>query len=191
MKYALYFFVVVALLSLAACGGDSDEGNNNATADETNIDSEEVEDTGNGEVVDGDLILQLGETGTLEDVLGKYEITVHSVASYEEIEGHTPSNDEFTVVDMTLKNVGDSAVNSEDIATAVLDRGDLGGTRSDNKIDEIDNFTEVIDPGESVSGQLLFDYLASDDFPYEIIFGSGVSSTPDEIKWQFTADDVN
>ncbi|MBU9724254.1 MULTISPECIES: DUF4352 domain-containing protein [Bacillaceae] len=188
MKYIYkILLIMVAVLILAACGGDSDEGNNNATTDDaTNSDSEEVEDTGNGEVVDGDLILQLGETGTFESVVGKYEITVHSAESHESIEGRTPSNDVITILDITFENVGETTLDADGIA-----RANLNASRNSRSQDFIENFTGNIEPGESMSGELYFDHLFFTDNEYELIFGHSFTSTPDRLIFQFTTDDLN
>ncbi|MBU9724255.1 MULTISPECIES: DUF4352 domain-containing protein [Bacillaceae] len=184
--YKLITILIALLIITTACGDDSDSETDEAASDNgSSSDSTEQND-----VEEGTVVLQLGESGTIDTILGKYEITIHSAESYESIDGNNSSRGVFTVLSTTITNVGENTLNGDDIARAVLSRDTVGGTPNDRDLDFVENFTDPIEPGESVTGELIFDHSVAENL-YEVKFGTGVSTTPDELVWEYTGDDID
>ena len=169
--------IMAVVLTLVACGGDIEAENDDARGKESNSGSADVQ---------GEVVLKLGETGALESILGKYEITLQSIKSYDSIDGKTPANHAFTTVGITFKNVGETTLDADGIA-----RGYLVSSRNKGGLDFVENFTGYIEPGESISGEMFFDHLLPVDGKYKLKFGNNFASTPDLLIFQYTSDDIN
>lgn len=107
-------FLIISLLLVAACGNNDNsngqnEGNSN-NASNVNSDNE-AEQTSEK--------LRLGDTGTIKDTIGEYEITPSSFEITDSVDGDVPTTasrgDQFIIVEITIKNIGDSALVGSDI----------------------------------------------------------------------------
>lgn len=190
-KYLLIIFS--ALLILSACGTSKDE---EVVVDET----EEINDENgesNGEEIDRDKVnsevMNLGETGFVDDEIGQYEITPKSIEIFKERDGITPYNDDevFVLIDYTVKNVGEEALEVEHVPGIRLLLENKQGNRVDEKrsygFDFIEETTEVIEPGESSDGQMFFDPPESSE--YILHFGSS-SADVEDAEWFFTESEI-
>ncbi|WP_117168155.1 DUF4352 domain-containing protein [Paraliobacillus sediminis] len=199
--------MVIAFV-LVGCNND-DEANETSENQETEDSNEASETAGEAETDEAEgeestseetdsseskgEILSLGETGTMETILGDFEVTPTGVKFLEEIEDGgsnvEPSNEVFIVVDVTVKNIGDEAFESgESITADLFDMSDagLGNTPGYSSVEDFDG---EVAPGEEVSGQLIFDFWETD--PYILIFGYGYTSDlSNEVTWEFTADEA-
>src|SRR5699024_11189767 len=109
------------MLAIAGCGNE-DNGNNDATNDNSanaSADDSENNSADNADSIEyGDeQVLQLGETGIMKDTTGEYEVTPTSFVETKEFEGEKPSNDDLTfiVVDINIKNIGESVLKGEEL----------------------------------------------------------------------------
>ena len=213
----LFIILVSAMVVLAACNDDADQTEetdntnnqpeqteNNEPSDNTeNEDTTEPSDdtteepatdeepaaTNDNEASASDGgILSLGETGTMDDTLGTYEVTPTAVEFVESADGESPYNGIFVVVDITIKNTGDAELASEDIAKADLFNSDDIRMESLNYYSFAENFEGPIAPGEEMSGQLVFDHNQTDT--YQLIFGYGLETVSNEVKWEFSKDEA-
>lgn len=172
--------ITFILVPLVGCSGDSnEEGNNITLGTEKNKDNSSY---------DSNEVLSLGETGTMTTVLGEYEVTAHSVEIHEKFGDAKLNRDMFVIIDISIKNIGEDTLNGSDITKAVI--FDDRGLRANALIhhDFVELITGDIEPGETESGQLLFDSNSSDSF--ELLFGYGRRLTSNEVRWSFTADDT-
>lgn len=178
----------ISLLLIVACGSngtgsEQNEGNsNNANPDN------EVEQA-------SDEKLRLGDTGTLKDTIGEYEVTPTAFEITKSVDGDVPSHadthdDDFIIVDITIKNIGDSALEGPDITRSGVVLADDNDLKSDNRWDYEwgDQITSEIQPGEEVDGQLVFERPPSEY--YELIFGYGLSSVSSQATWYFEPDEA-
>lgn len=198
--FKLLMLSLVALLVIVACNNDTpeeddvadngveapdDDGTND---DENASDEEDVADEDSD--LSGDL-LSLGEIGLLETALGDYEVTPTSIRLLEEVGVEQPYNDTFIVMDLTITNVGDEAIVSQDIITARLGSaiGDRGSVSNFDDFEEIDNFEGEIAPGETMTGEIIFDFVLDDS--YELSFGAVyLDSLSNEVRWVFDTDEA-
>ncbi|ADU31784.1 DUF4352 domain-containing protein [Evansella cellulosilytica] len=184
----LCLLIITGLIVFTVACGDSNvnyvELNDESTLDE---ETENIEQDDSYESKDE--VLSIGDTGRMIDTLGEYEITVHSAKAFKEIEGNTPTMDVYVVVDVSFKNIGDEELFANDVKRTHL--------FSDNELPQenlffiefIDDIDGEINPGETVTGQLIFEQNDSDF--YELIFGWGLSTVSNELTWHFTREEVN
>ena len=189
----------LTLLIIGGCNNVEPEDLNDSNASEEIISDENesnFEDTGEdesnseGSEDDHDL-LSLGETGLMETAIGDFEVTPTSYRFEEELEeGNdliTPSNEVFIIVDLEIKNVDENPIKSEDlIYSVVLGNLDGAGLGAYVNYDAIDNFQGEITPGETMTGEVLFDFIREDT--YQLSFGeSYLDSLSNEVRWEFYA----
>jgi len=194
-KYSLISLVIIAMLIIAGCGNE-DNGNNDATNDNSvnaSADDSENNSADNADSIEyGDeQVLQLGETGTMNTTAGQYEVTPTSFQVTKEWEGEVPSNEEreFLIVDVIVKNVGDSTLDGKDLRKVDAIGGeDLVGSNKEliGKIDELEG---EIENGEELKGQLAFSVYPAD--PYQLVFGLHKGTVSNKITWELPADQAN
>ena len=192
----------LTLLIIGGCNNVEPEDLNDSNASEEIISDENesnFEDTGEdesnseGSEDDHDL-LSLGETGLMETAIGDFEVTPTSYRFEGELEeGNdliTPSNEVFIIVDLEIKNVDENPIKSEDlIYSVVLGNLDGAGLGAYVNYDVIDNFQGEITPGETMTGEVLFDFVREDT--YQLSFGeSYLDSLSNEVRWEFYADEA-
>ncbi|WP_163582479.1 DUF4352 domain-containing protein [Gracilibacillus saliphilus] len=134
--------------------------------------------------------LSLGETGTVESVVGDYEVTVNSFEYMDEIEGESSNKEFFIVVDYTVKNIGTEKINGEDIYGADLfdENGSRGGNIS--FFESVNMLEGTIDVNEAKSGELLFDGRESEY--YDLVFNFGaLESNATRLTWRLNADEAS
>ncbi|WP_413377887.1 DUF4352 domain-containing protein [Alkalihalobacillus sp. 1P02AB] len=181
--------------------GDSSENDsttNNGIDDEVEEnndgDSGESEGPVSSEEFEDQLDLSIGDTGQVSSTLGAFEMTVDSISKEVELDGKSSPLDFYLVVDVTLKNIGDKTYNAEDIAgsyriTNVPD----GSGQSDitNNLDSIDKLTGDLEPGEEISGKLVFDVQGEGE-QYLKINGGLIASDAvhNDTVWTFTEDEM-
>ncbi|MCL7748015.1 DUF4352 domain-containing protein [Halalkalibacter alkaliphilus] len=166
MKQILGFIFAASLILLSACGGQSTE----AQSESQESNAQNTND-----------ILNLGETGVQEGTAGSIEITAHSTQILESYEEFTPSNGVFVIVDISVKNNGETEINGGDITRASL-FDDQETMFNSTVYDEfVEHIYGEINPGETVSGQIIFNHFPSEY--YELVFGYGLSTTVNELRW--------
>ena len=211
--YKSVFFSLAILLVLVGCNNDTSEENleengveehqdEEPTTNDEN-DSEEVttdpedesdeadeDDSTPEDTASSDGILKLGETGLLETAIGNFEVTPTTVRFLENVEEEKPYNGTFIVVDLTVENVGSETIISEDVVSATLHSTDDSGSATNfDDFEEINNFEGEIEPGESMVGEIIFDFRKMDD--YQISFGASyLDSLSNEVRWEFYADEA-
>src|SRR5690625_3345237 len=175
LQLAFSFFIVLSLL-LVACGNAEENQHTNTNNNHT---------TENQDVSDDEVVLSLGESGVIEDTLGEYEITVESFEVFESYEDIFPINEDyiFLVIDLTVKNIGDTVLDADDILKpTIFDDNEFSSFRGlDHEF--IDPIEGEIQPEEKVSGQILFELQESDY--YNLIFGDTLEMVGNKVTWYF------
>ncbi|WP_440896937.1 DUF4352 domain-containing protein [Amphibacillus sp. Q70] len=201
MKKTLRFLFVslAVLLVISGCSNgtseadDIDDNDVEAPDDNETNDDKMVSSEDDGEDSDSNRdLLSLGETGTVETVLGNFEVTPTAVRFVEEMEEsdpyQNPDNGTFIIVDATITNIDDDVIDIEEINSARLHNEDGSGGVPAYEFDSINFFVGDLEPGESEDGELLFDYSKSD--AYQLSFGSAyLDSLSDEVRWLLEVDD--
>ncbi|WP_078556705.1 DUF4352 domain-containing protein [Bacillus alkalicellulosilyticus] len=130
--------------------------------------------------------MTLGETGLYDTPVGKFDITVHSVKISESEGEHFPISDVFLIFDISLKNNHNEEVNSIDILRSVLFNENETSSGNQFHLDFIEEFPITVSPGETVTGQLIFDHFESSY--YELVFGHALPA--EDIIWRFNIDEA-
>ncbi|WP_117168158.1 DUF4352 domain-containing protein [Paraliobacillus sediminis] len=206
MKNLIKLMVIGMVIGfvLVGCNND-DEANetsdNQVTEDSTEVTGEDYE----AEEAEGDEsasdesdsssdskleILSLGETGIIKDSIGTYEITPTSFELLEATEEAEPSNGVFVLINLTIKNIGDESVDSSGLvndSAALIDSDDIAEFNEDY-YKFVDAFDGEVESGEEISGQLLFDQAKTDN--YSLMFGYGLETVSNQIKWGFSAEEA-
>ena len=214
MKKTLKLFIIlmISLLVMVACSNgdttteDSGKSDYDSTSETDQTENNDVNESSDQEDVENDNadsansqtdevpVLALGETGVIEDTLGTYEVTATGFSFETEMSEddpyQTPYNGTFVVIDVMIKNIGETILDSEDITNTSLYREDTGGMRNSPSFSSIENFIgNEIKPGEILSGQLLFD-LGKEDY-YELAFGANMPEhISNEVRWALHAEDA-
>lgn len=171
-KVALLFSTVLMLMFLVACGNDSNNENNTAN-DNNNTSNNEGE------------ILSLGESGVVKGVLGEFEVTIDSFEIHETYDGEDTGYEDlmFVLVNFTVKNVGETVLNGEDIARPTLLSEDEHRATNDFSV-KVNRLDEEIQPGEESSGQMIF--RSPDSDIYRLAFGYNMATIDNEVTWEFS-----
>ena len=210
-KVLKLLIIGLTLLIIVGCNNNEPEGLNDSNAsedvttgedesdfedegeDEESSDASEDESTSEGSEDDYDL-LSLGETGLMETAIGDFEVTVTRFSFVDQAEESDPyqhpDNGIFVLVDVDLKNVGEEELLSSDIARARLYNNTGAGIAGSTNFPSIEQFPENIEPGETVSGQIIIDHFTEDY--YELSFGGNhLESLTNEIRWTLNAEDAH
>nr|WP_281419797.1 DUF4352 domain-containing protein [Evansella tamaricis] len=137
---------------------------------------------------EGDLLLKIGETGIVQSNTGNYEMKVHKIQRLEEYKGRTPVQDYFFLLDIEIKNTGDSVLLGKDITRATL-LSKENKTAENWYSDFLTLVPDRIEPGETVHGEVFFDQEHSEE--YTLTFAIPLSD-PDKTEhiWTFHLDDT-
>lgn len=183
-RVSILIMLLVAMVAIVGCGNDKDDTNNN----QVEGNNEEKEDANQSNLNQG--VMELRETGLVDDELGQYEIRPNSVEIFEERDGIKPNNDDevFVLIDYTVENIGEKAFEEEDILGIRLllknTQGDEFTEISYYDYEFVDNITESIEPGKAYDSQLLFGITKSES-EYILHFGSH-SAGMEDAEWSFT-----
>ncbi|WP_440896934.1 DUF4352 domain-containing protein [Amphibacillus sp. Q70] len=195
--FKLIFVSIAVLLVISACSNSNDAPDDEVANDEneSELDDEgESDDQSSGAAAPSGEVLSLGETGTMETAIGNFEVTPTSFRFEEEIdedgEIENPYNGIFIIVDLTIENIDDEPIISEDLIYSVVLK-DEGGAGIDPIVEftSTNNFEGEIAPGETVTGEIIFDFITND--VYELSFGADyLESLSNEVRWILEADDA-
>ncbi|ADU31783.1 DUF4352 domain-containing protein [Evansella cellulosilytica] len=186
----LCLLIITGLIVFTVACSDSNENdadhNDESTVDE---ETENIEQDNIDSYESKDEVLSIGDTGRMIDTLGEYEITIKEVEITDDIAENTPNMDRFIEIDLEIENVGDTLLDGIDlINTNLFDEEDR---MQENRFyrEYINNVEGEIQPGEILTGQILFEH--HDSSFYRLVFGWGLSSVSNELTWHFTADEAN
>ena len=212
-----FLFLLVALFlsvsALAACSSESDKkgktestngevekqpgtsgdakGSNEDNEDEDSKDSKKnkVGDTSSGDFKD-QTELKIGDTGQAESTTGKYEITVNSVQMKDEINGEKPKIDHLFLVEVTVKNIGDSTIDAmERIGTLEFsnDPESGGGGEFTEFYPPSNPLTGTLEPGQSATGEVVFQGYDGETYYIRADIGLiGAGAVKNKTTWTFS-----
>ena len=206
-KYISLLAILFSLsMMLVACSDDdeNDGENSEAANEETQEDNDENQEEDEEEsddlhevdkgASDGDwgedqLGLGIGDTATKSSNMVMAEITLDSVEKEEDDEAYYGH---YTILHMTVKNIGDEAAEFEDIFdTTELSDGGIDESAEGGEIWEpetIDELPGEVAPGEEVSGALIFDVDEADD--YMVYMDFGLESVSNKTTFEFDDEEI-
>ncbi|THG88883.1 hypothetical protein AJ85_20725, partial [Alkalihalobacillus alcalophilus ATCC 27647 = CGMCC 1.3604] len=141
------------------------------------------------------LNLGIGDTAQFSSNQGAYEITIDSIRKEKTIDGESPMFDYFIIVDLTVKNIGDSVIdvtNPVGILEQTIYLDVSGSNDMSQNFESIDALTGELQPGEQLSGEALFSVREGEEDQYirvqpGLIAAGGVYN---EAVWTFTEDEM-
>lgn len=197
--------VLVSFSIFSACSSNKEAeqpaNNNNAaneaenTHEEKSVKESDVDKSGSssGEFED-QIDLKIGDTGQVETTLGKYEITIESIKEVEDIDGKSPMLDRFFIAEVKLKNIGDTAIDARDAMDNIEITEDLDGSGYSDYSPHFSNtkaLTGTVEPGDSVSGQAVFEGYEEDTHYIRVVSGLlAAGAVKNDVRWTFTNDDL-
>lgn len=191
----LTFPFIVTLLFIVACNGNDNvdervnEKENEPAKEDVVTDensSEEASEDEESEADDGISIgnhqegLKIGDTGSVVDNdENRYDVTLNSVTFKDSVAGLEPNGETFVVANITVENTGDNSFDAVNMYNPGF--GPKGGIETTLNDVFMDAGTEVdedllegeIAPGESVTGDHIFEIGEMSDQYLFIIGGSG------------------
>lgn len=181
---------------IIGCSNDDEDNrqNDNKNKEETTQKDDEQPNKVDKGASDGDwgedeLDLSIGDTATLSTNFAMTEITLDSV---EKVKSDDADDGEYTVLHMTVKNIGDEAAEFEDIfeATELSDDIDDDGVEGGYiwEDETIDKSPGEVGVGKEVSGELIYDI--EDVESYKLFINFGLSSTSNKVSYQFDKDEI-
>lgn len=164
---------------------ENNEENNEVNENEENNDTEET--SGSSENYDDQLGLAIGDTGQLTSNTGTFEITVNDVEILDEFEGEPSALDLLVLFDITLENTGNESFDADDTVNSLeLSESEETGGSSQVYLDELDGIEGDLAPGDSISGEMLFDAVEADAYYLKITGGLIASgAVHNEVMWSF------
>ena len=193
-KSSLIGLLMIVMLAIAGCGSSDNENNNETNDNSTNANAS-ANDNGNNSNDDVDSnedgdhqILQLGETGTIKDTTGDYEVTPMSFVVTDEWENQTPKidGDVFLIIDVSIKNIGESVLNGEQLRKVDAIGGDETTVDNSALFDYVDQLEGELQPGEIMEGQFAFALPPTDT--YQLAWALHLGTVSDQITWELPAD---
>jgi len=111
--------------------------------------------------------LKIGDTATIESTLGKFEVTLESVKGVKEIDGEESLLGNLLITQLTVKNVGEKAFNTMDQIDTLemVTNMEWDGSPDDSAhFESLKKLTGNLEPGDSVSGEAVFEAYDSDEY---------------------------
>lgn len=187
--YKLFGVMGLSALILWGCGGDT--GNQATNAKDTGVTNSTTNDLANkdgSEKVDDQEGLNIGDTGVVEDTLGKYEVKLKTIKLTKHVEGIQLANDVFVLAQVSIKNVGENSFKASDVVSAVemISPNDGGGGNRAKLASDLDNFQGKgkVAPGKTVEGWLVFDKGKFGH--YKMVWNFGFTGTlSNKVTWEF------
>lgn len=163
-------FLMVGLISicsgiLIACSSDDTDQTGNVA--KTNNQIEKEQSTKSKGTPKDQENLKIGDTATIESTLGKFEVTLESVKGVKEIDGEESLLDNLLITQLTVKNVGEKAFNTMnqiDTLEMVTNIEGEGSPDDSAHFESLKKLTGSLEPGDSVSGEAVFEAYDSDEY---------------------------
>ncbi len=117
-----------------------------------------------------------------------------SIKLQNELDGEKPLNDYLFITDLDIKNIGDKPINSKDIIKGLEITSNLEGSGFSDYSDyykSLNVFNGEISPGETVSGQAIFDEMESEQYHIRIKVGLvGSGAVKNQLIWNFSKSEI-
>ncbi|MCG7334945.1 DUF4352 domain-containing protein [Sporosarcina sp. ACRSM] len=189
MKRMIVLFGALLISSglLVACSSSSDsEISDEITPKEQ--EKNEIDDRSSGNFQD-QTNLKIGDSGQAESTLGQYEITIESVKMVDELDGEVPMFDHLFITDVTIKNIGDVAIDATETIDSLELTDSLDGSGAgdySSYYSSITPLTGTIEPGQSITGQAVFEGRESGTYFIRVISGLiAAGGVKNETTWTF------
>ncbi|THG88623.1 hypothetical protein AJ85_01905, partial [Alkalihalobacillus alcalophilus ATCC 27647 = CGMCC 1.3604] len=176
---------------------DNEESN---SGDDENEESNETdsESSGGGMASDlefGDqLDLGIGDTAQISSNIGAYEITLNSVSQTEEVDGKSSPLSHFIIMNLTIKNIGEQALDAYDTVSVLHQNNDVEGSGAadySHLYESVEGFEGSIEPGQEVTADAI--YNARDGNEQFLFINPGLIAAKgvyNDVVWTFTEDEM-
>lgn len=139
------------------------------------------------------LDLKMGDTGSIHSTVGKYDITLNSSEIKEEIDGQSPELEQLVILDVTVKNTSDSALELTDILDTfdLTDDMEFSGYGNVSHLYEgLEELSGEIDVDEEVTGQMVMNAYDSDVYYFRENPGVVEAGLSNEVVWTIEESDM-
>ncbi|MEK4563632.1 DUF4352 domain-containing protein [Alkalihalobacillus sp. FSL R5-0424] len=166
--------------------GESSEQANEEASEDTNVLAE-------GEYED-QLDLSIGDTGTVETLLGTSEFKVNGVKRLDEVDGELSDLDYFLLVSLTVKNVGEDDIDARETVDILEATDFLDGTGYSDEApysESIDAIEGTLAPEEEITGDVLFVAHEADEYFIRVREGLvGSEAAKNQIRYTIQASEI-
>ncbi|MEK4563625.1 hypothetical protein MKX54_02900 [Alkalihalobacillus sp. FSL R5-0424] len=168
------------------------------TEEENHNDKEESETSLEEDTPQDQVDLNIGDSGLIETASDKFKIKLNNVELTKNIEGIQPVEnfDQFLLTNVTIINEHTEKIVLEDVIdifeVTVLLEGS-GYQEASGLYDiELDGFSGDLTPGDSVTGDLLFQTVQSENHYLRVTEGLiAASGVKNQVVWSFTEDELD
>lgn len=131
--------------------------------------------------------LNIGNTAYVESIIEKYDITLENVRFETEFGEETPEFKDFLIAEFTVENRNDEALDAyEAVNNFELERfSDIS-----KHIDGFEPISGELQPGEKVTGEVIYDAKDQDSQTIQIRAGTAAVGGIDDISWTFERSQV-
>ncbi|MBM7839902.1 hypothetical protein JOC54_003182 [Alkalihalobacillus xiaoxiensis] len=203
MKKSITLMATMMGLSvmLAACS-DSDSAEENQTdpvPEEESMDQDVGEDeseTNDGSSEGEDQMdLGLGDTAVMHSNISSFEFTLNSVDMVEEVDGELSDLDAYVVASITIKNIGDEAIDAKENAglfeyTANLEGSGFGDQAEYYEDYQADAIEGELAPGEEVTGTAVYTSYNDDEQYIRVKPGTAGTGLINDAVFTFSLSDL-
>ncbi|MGN7312389.1 hypothetical protein ACTHQ4_14940 [Alkalicoccobacillus gibsonii] len=176
---------------------ESNEVNSSGLIDKDELNEESDEEDSSNQDDDNtedQLDLEIGDQATIETTISSFEFTLDSVEIKDELNAVVPDLDVFIVADFTVTNIYDEPIMIEDATdifevTTELEGGGYGDVSEHYDVD-VKTVTGELQPGETISGQLIMEDQTNAEHYIRVKSGLVASSSvKNQAIWTLTEED--
>ncbi|CDO01810.1 hypothetical protein BN988_00256 [Oceanobacillus picturae] len=218
MKKSLVVLLVLITLIISSCSNE--EGSSSLNEEEQNLD-ETIEENNNGdekeeeEEIENDndssedelegvsggfetqtedqLDLIIGDTGKFDTDLTTFEITLENAKIQQEVEGKKSELYGYIILDITVKNTGETSQPVQDLLYGfeVTDNLEMTGYQNySESYESIDHMTGELGEDEKVSGQFITKIYEAEEYYFRLRSGITGSGASNEVIWTIPAEEA-
>ncbi len=194
----IMLMVIMVSVMLAACNEEHNDVDENDANGDKHQEKEEKEETTNSDgektKVEDQLDLAIGDTGTFDTTIGIYEVTVESAELVgPELEGIETELDDFLLLDMSIKNIGEKPLSLEDVIVSLDVTKDLdksGFHDSSEAFESVSTFSGKIESGETIGGQFIAQVYKSDIYYFRENPGTVAAGGSNQVIWNIPVEEL-
>ncbi|AVQ99452.1 hypothetical protein OBCHQ24_10655 [Oceanobacillus iheyensis] len=216
MKKWLVVLFVLLVMVFSACSNEEGssneeeqkldetiEGNNNGDEkeeeEEIENDNDSSEDESEGvsggfeTQTEDQLDLIIGDTGKFDTDLTTFEITLENAKIQREVEGKKSELYGYIILDITVKNTGETSQPVQDLLYGfeVTDNLEMTGYQNySDSYESIDHMTGKLGEDEEVSGQFITKIYEAEEYYFRLRLGITGSGASNEVIWTIPAEEA-
>ncbi|KYG29520.1 DUF4352 domain-containing protein [Alkalihalobacillus trypoxylicola] len=150
---------------LVACGDSNGSENGESLPNDEVIEEEDdtmnddSEQEASGEAGEDQMDLVVGDTAIMHSNISSFEFTLNSVEMVEELDGEEPELDGYIIASITIKNIGDEAIDAQETSRVFEYTDFLEGSGMSDQSQYTEQYEGVegeIAPGDEMTGTAVY-----------------------------------